>query len=75
MMITIGECMLGHCRLHWLPQVTTPTVFTYAGADTALCGANVLYTSLQCEESCMYNYVKQLYIMLTVVSVGLHALF
>ena len=43
-MTRVGECMLSHCRLLRLPQMTTAAVFTNTGADAMLCGADVNLT-------------------------------
>ena len=44
--VSVGECMFGHHRFLWLPQVTTTAVFTNANmcVDAALHGANVHFT-------------------------------
>ena len=51
MMISIGEYMLSHRRLLWMPQATTAAVFTNMGADMS--SVVTMYTLLY-EQGALY---------------------
>ena len=82
-MVSIGDCMLGHCRLLQLPQATTVAVFTYAGVDAVLHGANVhlaawarhaVYASRWDRIPCILHWPQELFYLLGQLLDGSHAL-